>query len=220
MGQNTNNYKAIVFRKRDDPSLYQELGIFRKALFVDRLNWDLSITPDGREEDSFDTSDATYAVLFVDERIIGTFRAIRTDKPYLAMGVFPELASVKAYPKRVDVWEISRFGALPAREYLTTAGVLYALMFKYALTRNIQSLVAVTDLVHERYLAKQHIRTRRFGIPVRFGNASSPARFNLVAGEIPIRDQDKLHLANLMSNLNGVPIDDKTLVLGRSRLQA
>lgn len=212
-------YHAALFRRSQNQELYLELGKFRKALFVDLLKWDLQ-TSQNREEDAYDHAAAHYAVLQCDMEIVGGFRAIRTDKPYLAKGVFPQLATLKDYPCRPDVWEISRFGVAPSSHYLKTAARLYALMFQFALMHNARSLVAVTDLVHERYLLKRNIRTRRFGLPQQFATGARFGKFQLVAGEIPISEQDPIHLQNLMSNLNGVSIDDKALVLGRSRLQA
>ena len=42
----------------------------------------------------------------------------------------------------------------------------------------------------------------------------------LVAGEIPVESQDESNLRDLLSTLNGVTINDQTLVFGRASIPA
>jgi N-acyl-L-homoserine lactone synthetase len=186
---------------------------------VEKLGWDLT-TENDLETDQFDTHRSVYAAIYSGKDVVGSFRAIKADAPYLAKTVFPQLATTRPYPVRSDYWEISRFGAWPGSHFLGVSSLLYALMFRFALMHQAKSLVAVTDLIHERYLTKRAIRTRRFGSPVNFPCERHPKGFTLVAGEILVRDQSKIHLANMLSYLDGVTVNDTTLVLGRSRLQA
>ncbi len=212
-------YSARIVSSNGQNLLVNQIFAFRKKLFVDHLKWSLHTT-EQFEVDQFDTTSSAYAALFRDDTLIGCFRAIRTDEPYLAEVVFPELAVTKPYPKSPRSFEISRFGVLPSRLAGKDAAVLYALMFHFALLRRSRSLVAVTDLFHERYLAKRQIRSRRFGPPRQYAASNETPSFTLVAGEIPIGMQAEAHLTELLSNLNGVMIHDDTLVYGRQSISA
>jgi N-acyl-L-homoserine lactone synthetase len=211
--------QAYIFRALDNESRAEDVARFRKQLFVDTLKWNIEVTSE-REQDAFDRDDTVYAALYRNSRVIGAYRAIRSDHPYLAEVVFPDLATTRTYPKRYDTWEISRFGVLPSEARNGAANVLYALMFHFALIRSVSSLVAVTDLVHEKYLSRLGVKSRRFGKPQPYDLTGGNTVRQLVAGEIPIRRQDEAPIQFLLSTLNGVPIHDQTLVFGRRRIQA
>ena len=78
----------------------------------------------------FDGPDATYCALTVAGRVVGGFRAIRCDRPYLGVTLFPQLATTRSYPLRSDYWEISQFGVL--RDHKNLGVGLYAIMFGFA----------------------------------------------------------------------------------------
>jgi N-acyl-L-homoserine lactone synthetase len=212
-------YRARIIGANSPKTDLEQVFSFRKTLFVDTLKWSLE-THDQFEVDQFDSPKAAYGVLFRDNGLVGSFRAIRTDGPYLADQVFPELALTKPYPKTPRCFEISRFGVLPQSHAKEDAAVLYALMFHFALLRRARSLVAVTDLFHERYLARRCIRSRRFGPPKEYPGSDVTPSFTLVAGEIPIGLQTEADLTALLSHLNGVTIHDDTLVYGRQSISA
>jgi N-acyl-L-homoserine lactone synthetase len=197
----------------------QEVLELRKRLFVDHLNWKLR-TKGQLEIDQFDNDSAVYAALKNGPELVGMFRIIRCDEPYLAETVFRDLAVTSPYPKTAACYEVSRFGVWPGRQMHRHADILYALMFQFALLRRARSLIAVTDLVHERNLAARKIRTRRFGMPVEFPAVGDSKPYTLVAGEIPISRQGSLHLQSLLSSLNGVAIHDETLVFGHQSVSA
>ena len=212
-------YKARIMGVGSPKSDLEQVFRFRKTLFVDNLKWNLKIE-NQLEVDQFDSLNAVYGVLFRDNELVGSFRALRTDGPYLADQVFPELAVTKQYPKTPRSYEISRFGVLPHALAREDAAVLYALMFHFALLRRARSLVAVTDLFLERYLARRRIRSRRFGPPREYTRSDTTPSFTLVAGEIPIGLQTETDLIALLSYLNGVTIHDDTLVYGRQSISA
>src|SRR5690349_5062276 len=164
MQEGWGRFRAIWCTEEQNPSVVDALQQFRKGLFVDRLGWDLKVD-NGRERDQFDTDAAVHCALFEGLRLIGGFRAIRTDHEYLAQAIFPDLASLKPYPRQRNAWEISRFGILADGGGIDAAMINYALMFRFAHTRQATTLVAVADLQHERLLARVGIRTRRYGPP-------------------------------------------------------
>src|SRR5258708_35480968 len=97
------------------------------------------------ERDQFEPWCTEHCLLFCGSDLVGRFRAIRTDYPYLSQSVVPQLA-VRRFPNRRNVWEISRFGVLPADAEARSARLNYALMFRFAELRGAEALVAMADL--------------------------------------------------------------------------
>jgi N-acyl-L-homoserine lactone synthetase len=219
MQKTSGQLQAVFCTEAQLPSVVDQLYQFRKQLFVDALRWDLRVEA-GRERDQFDTETAVHCAIFRDGNLFAGFRAIRTDEPYLAESVFPQLATFAAYPRRHDAWEISRFGVAPSQAGSMTAKVLYALMFHFARTRQASALVALTDLRHERFLTQIGVRTRRYGPPQILGLDEKGDPLVLVAGDIPIANQGGWRFDNLLNLAKTVEIDDETLVLGSERLSA
>ena len=203
--------RAVFCQAQNDAAILEALQILRKQLFVDHLGWALHSCGE-REIDDFDRPDTSYCALYADDTLVGGFRAIRTDREYLAQKVFPQLASMRNYPRRRDVWEISRFGILPDRASEELARLNYALMFRFAAARQATALVAIADLVYERYLRAIGIRTRRYGPPQVIGTDSAGRELLCVAGEIPLADQQGPRLAALLALANSIEVHDATLV--------
>lgn len=212
-------YRAIFSTADSGPDHVDALLRFRKEFFVDQLGWDLQVTA-GREVDQFDTEAAYYCSLFSGEQIVGGFRAIRTDFPYLAREVFPHLARTHPFPQRRDAWEISRFGVLPGLNRTKLAKINYALMFRFAYLRGASALIAVADLAHERVLTAFGIRSARYGPPQELPCRAGSEPIRIVAGEIRIADQRDPRFQQLMDHVHLVEITDETLVLGRRRISA
>jgi N-acyl-L-homoserine lactone synthetase len=208
---------ATIFQSDDNQELIRALFRMRKALFIDERGWKLTCRS-GAETDQFDRSNATYCALIVAGRVVGGFRAIRCDQPYLGITLFPELATTRSYPRRSDYWEISRFGVL--REYKSLGVGLYAVMFGFAERVSAKALVAVTDLGHERLLGKIGVRTRRYGQPVMLRPDQSDKPLQVVAGDIPISQQRRETVRFLQSCANQIEIRDETLVQRPVRISA
>lgn len=212
-------YRAILCTKDQNPALVDDLQQFRKRLFVDRLGWRLSIKDD-REFDEFDTDAAIHCAIFQDNQLIGGFRAIQTVHPYLAETVFPHLATLRAFPRRRDIWEISRFGVYSNKQRLESARINYSAMLRFAQDRSASALVAVVDLAHERLLSVVGIRTRRYGPPRLIGTDLSGRPIEVVAGEIPLAEQRGERFQTLLELAQQVEVNDETVVFGRSRISA
>jgi acyl homoserine lactone synthase len=212
-------FRAILCTEQQNPEVVDALYKLRRTIFVDMHGWDLRVV-DGRERDQFDTPAAVHCALFRGNELIGGFRATRTDHDYLARNVFPQLAAVKSYPQRADIWEISRFGVLPSTDRLETAKVNYSLMFRFAQLRRAVALVALADLTYERFLRTLGIRTRRYGPPQIIGTDKAGESLWAVAGEIPMAEQSGSRFQTLLALAKQVEIEDETLVLGRIRVSA
>jgi N-acyl-L-homoserine lactone synthetase len=212
-------FHAIIGTEQQNADVVDALLKFRKTLFADTLGWILDVH-NGRERDQFDTAAAVHCALFEGTRLIGGFRAIRTDGDYLARSVFPHLAALRDFPRRPDVWEISRFGVLPGEERRIAAKLNYSLMFHFARWRGATSLVAVVDLTYERFLKALGIRTRRYGPPQVIGRNARGAPMWAVAGEIPLAEQTDPRFHALLGLAKQVEIEHDTMVLRRRRVSA
>jgi acyl homoserine lactone synthase len=213
-----NRYHALVTTEEINPANVQAMLRLRKRLFVDQCGWKLTIDGDV-ERDQFDAWYTEHCLLFCGSELVGGFRAIRTDYPYLTQSLFPQLA-VRRFPNRQDVWEISRFGVLPVAGEAKSARLNYALMFRFAEIRGAQALVAMADLSYERFLERMNIRTRRFGPPQVIGTDRRGSPLTAVAGEIPIDEQNNPGLTKFLETGRQLEIYDATHVLGCSSISA
>ncbi len=213
-------YHATIVRESRNPQLVASLLRLRRKLFVEECGWELA-SRGGLERDEFDTGLTEHCLLFRDDKLIGGFRAIRTDRPYLSATIFPQLATIKPYPRRPDVWEISRFGVLPMARRLEAARMNYALMFRFAQLRLATALVATAEPPYERFLASLGIRSHRFGVPQVIGADRDGCDIMAVAGEIPINQQDgdrRYHALKIMSDK--LEVEDAAYVFGRALISA
>ena len=219
--QQKTNLMAAFFRCGHPAS--EEVQRLRTRIFVDACGWSLSVE-DGCERDAHDTHDAVYALLRESGLPRACFRAVRTDGRYLAADVFPGLASVRPYPHRADIWEISRFGvatdATSPDGDLALGRMTYALMFWFARQVGATSLVAVADLAHERLLRAIGIRTRRYGPPQVVGHDRTGRPLSAVAGEIPLAAQPPERLQALLALLDSLEITDDSAIFGPVRVSA
>jgi N-acyl-L-homoserine lactone synthetase len=211
-------YHALITTEELDPAHVQSMLRLRKRLFVDHCGWLLTTTGDV-ERDQFDTWYTEHCLLFSGPDLVGGFRAIRTDYPYLTQSVFPQLA-VAHFPNCRNVWEISRFGVLPAAAEARSARLTYALMFRFAELRGAEALVAMADLGYERFLQRMKIRTRRFGPPQVIGADNRGLPRTAVAGEIPVNERDNPGLSRFLDLGRQLEISDATHVFGRSGVPA
>ncbi len=210
--------RAVFCRGQDDPLIVTDFQRFRKRLFVDHLGWALQTRGD-LEVDDFDRPETNYCAFYTNDILVGGFRAIRTDCEYLAQRVFPQLASIREYPRRRDVWEISRFGVLSEHACEQLSRLNYGLMFRFAYVRKATALVAIADLVYERYLRVIGIRTRRYGLPQVIGTNRFGHDLLCVAGEIPLEDQ-RQRIAALVALTNSIEVFDATLVRRSTAISA
>ncbi|MFQ5348113.1 MAG: acyl-homoserine-lactone synthase [Rhodothalassiaceae bacterium] len=84
----------------------------RKAVFVDRLGWDLAVTG-GLEFDAYDGRHALYLLSIEKGRLMSSARLLPTTRPHLMSNRFAHLCS-DGVPRGCGVWEASRFCVNPA----------------------------------------------------------------------------------------------------------
>ena len=160
---------------------FHELGIYRRKAFVEKLGWNLTVTPEGLELDAFDQANSLYIVARNEAgRIAGCTRLLRTDSPYLLADVFGELIQNVDAPRDPHVWEVSRVTAMDFGDDADTDTGGQAVEGKYstqiALDIMINSihrvrdmggkgLVAVTVIAAERLIRQAGARYHRLGAP-------------------------------------------------------
>ena len=88
-----------------------EMHRFRKAVFKDRLDWDVQVDANGFESDEFDLPEALY-LLAIDQkdRVVGSWRLLPTSGPTMIRDVWPDFLQTLPMPASEQVWEASRFG--------------------------------------------------------------------------------------------------------------
>lgn len=210
-------FHAAFFTAASRPDLMDRLFRFRHALFVGELGWSLA-AGDGRERDEFDTTYALYCGLWRDGTMIGCFRAISCDRPYLAKTVFPHLATHRSFPVSADYVEVSRFGVTAAHRQASP--VLYSLMVRFALNRHATALVALAELAHERLLNRIGLSTSRYGDTQIVGFRDDGSWILAVAGEIPIPTLPGANFKTLLDLTQTMDISDDASVFGCKRLSA
>ncbi|MFM0340233.1 acyl-homoserine-lactone synthase [Paraburkholderia fungorum] len=89
----------------------QQLGLYRYAVFVEQMQWNLpSISTGTLEEwDEFDREDTINVIAYTSDRCIcGYARLLPTTRPYLLAKIFPDLCSIPLISDS-STWELSRF---------------------------------------------------------------------------------------------------------------
>lgn len=211
--------RVVFCQEKTSPQTVGRILQFRKSKFVDTLGWPLD-HDDFAERDEFDGPDTVHCGLIEDETVVGCFRAIRTDQPYLAAAKFPNLASSERYPRRPVSWEISRLGVLSGGRAFGRSINAYAAMFHFAIQMQAASLVAFCDCGHERLLQRIGIVTRRFGDPTVIGQDDTGREIKAVAGEIVMAAQDPKRLRLLLAPIQNMEIEDGAALFGRTSLSA
>ncbi len=212
-------YCAVFFPANREPQLANELFRLRKTLFVDICGWELPVTS-GREVDVFDTSHAIYCALCCEGALVGGFRALRTDRPYLGESIFPNLAKNRPYPRDVNYWEISRFGVVPTPNSARHAVMNYSAMLHFGFSMAAKGLVAIADSKYERFLRMNGIRTERYGPPQIIGENVNGDGIEVLAGEIPLENQSGPKFKRLLSHANTMEISDVAQIFRRYAISA
>jgi len=139
----------------------------RHQVFHEELCWKVR-SLNGIELDEFDTT-AIHCAVTLSDIVVGCWRALCTEGPYLLEEVFPELLP-PPLPKSRRIWEISRFGVMPDLDIRKDVGRLLV-REAVALGRDLgaQRLLAVTDPAFERFVRSCGLAIRRAGGPLVVG---------------------------------------------------
>lgn len=179
--------QASIIDMNDSESAHDSAldGMFRlrHEVFKERLNWDVG-SRSGQERDDFDDLEPVYIVCEEDGEVLGSWRLLPTTGPYMLKNVFPELLHGAEAPEHENVWEISRFAVskrVAGNDSLGTirsvTNTLLEELFTFAARRNIERIVAVSDVRFERILKRAGLLTKRYGPPLQVGVTKAVAGF-------------------------------------------
>ena len=165
--------------ERNVSNLY-EMHRIRKAVFKDRLGWDVTVTGE-LEVDEYDALGPSY-VLSMDRygNLNGCVRLLPTTGPNMLRDIFPSFVTKGAVPRGERVWEASRFAAngnstaaeagLSQTTYDLLVGVL-----EFGLSNGISAIACVVDVRMERVLRRAGWQIERLGPARRIGNTIAMA---------------------------------------------
>jgi N-acyl-L-homoserine lactone synthetase len=161
----------------------EEMHRLRHRVFKDRLDWDVSVD-DGYEVDTFDALGPHYLLLRGPSgRIDGCVRLLPTTGPTMLRDSFSILLGDHQAPEDTRIWESSRFALDVPSSAPKEAGIalatyeLFAGMIEFGLSRNLRSIVTVTDLRIERILRRVGWPLERLSDPRTIGNTRAVAGF-------------------------------------------
>lgn len=161
----------------------QEMHRLRHRVFRDRLDWDVSGS-EGYEIDPFDALGPYYLLLKAQTgRIDGCVRLLPTTGPNMLRDSFSVLVGDGKAPEDSRIWESSRFALDVPPSAPRAAGVaagtfeLFAGMIEFGLSRNLHSIVTVTDLRIERILRRAGWPLERLCEPQTIGNTRAVAGY-------------------------------------------
>ena len=181
-------------------------------VFKKRLDWEVE-TAAGMEVDSFDALQPTYLLRRDgDGAVSGCVRLLPSQGPNMLRNTFPVLLDGRECPAGPDIWESSRF-ALDQAHLGQVAGIvssstyeLFAGMVEFGLSRNLSTIITVTDVRVERILRRAQWPLARLGTARALGNTKA------VAGSLEISRTALMRLRHA-GNLHGpalwVPVIDE-----------
>jgi acyl homoserine lactone synthase len=165
--------------ERNVSNLY-EMHRIRKAVFKDRLGWDVTVTGE-LEVDEYDALGPSY-VLSMDRygNLNGCVRLLPTTGPNMLRDIFPSFVTKGVVPRGERVWEASRFAAngnstaAEAGLSQTTYDLLIGVL-KFGLSNGISAIACVVDVRMERVLRRAGWQIERLGPALRIGNTIAMA---------------------------------------------
>ena len=181
---------------RENRSLYEreldDLFRRRKAVFVDELGWQLSVTPDGREIDQYDDDRAIYGIGFdIDGRVSMAGRYRPTSDRSMLVDVFPNaLADGPDGLNAPDVWEFSRGFCLETggrAHNRRRRAMLMLTPLEVALARGVDSYVAFSEVRLLPLFISMGWRVKLLGDPVSYGEGEGIA-YRVEVSEEAVRE--------------------------------
>lgn len=158
-----------------------QMHSLRLRVFKQRLDWDVE-TAAGMEVDTFDALQPTYLLLRgLTGSISGCVRLLPSNGPNMLRDTFPSLLDGQPAPSALDIWESSRFALEQAhidrgaRAVARPTYQLFAGMVEFGLSRQLSSIVTVTDVRMERILRRAQWPLNRIGQPRPIGKTKAVA---------------------------------------------
>jgi acyl homoserine lactone synthase len=159
----------IVFDKAD----LRALHTLRARVFHGRMGWEVAVL-DGMEIDGYDALDPHYMVIRNSEnRLVGCWRMMPTDGPYMLKDTFPELLEGTPAPQNERIWELSRFAIETESDgnfgFAGRAIEAMREIVTFADDHGIDKYVTVTTTAIERLLRHTGVEISRIAAPKQVG---------------------------------------------------
>lgn len=162
---------TVCSRRADLPEvLIQSLFLDRGSQFVGRLGWDLCVSPEGLEVDSYDDAESSYVIVSDGRRHLGSCRVRPVQAGTMLMdhfaGAFPEAAPFLARQSGT-LYELTRFCRDPglsvgdSREMLRHLAVA---LDRFRDSRGVTGFVAVVFAPITRFLERIGVRFLRLAV--------------------------------------------------------
>jgi acyl homoserine lactone synthase len=167
---------------RSRPDLMTQMFELRARVFSGRLGWAVEVH-DGQERDRFDDLDPLYALsLTDDDKVVGTFRILRTTGPHMLSEVFRDLLPGGAALRSPTIWESTRF-CVDTRLARTKSGnglshvtgKLLASLLEIGVYAGLTHIITVVDLRMERVLRRAACPIDRLAPPRTIGGIPTVA---------------------------------------------
>lgn len=168
--------RAHVVNSRNISLYEQEWDVFlreRHQVFVEEKKW-RPPSPDGRELDQFDTSDATYILGIEDGQVVSSARIIPSDKPTLVSEYFSHMCELEGGPPHsADCAEWTRTFVVPERRSHRPRGALTEIccaVMEYALEQGFKTIGGIQETYFVPYLRRLGWAVRPLGMARKVGN--------------------------------------------------
>lgn len=170
----------------DHLHLLRQMHCLRAAIFSERLEWDVAITPEG-ERDEYDDLEPTYILAVAsDGRVVGCARLLPALGPTMLQRTFPQLLASGSLNASATMIESSRFcvdtslsvGRGGGQLHLATL-TMFAGIIEWSMANDYNEIATATDLRFERILNWAGWPMKRLGDPVAIGNTVA------IAGILP-----------------------------------
>lgn len=163
----------IAARKEFESKELWEMHRLRTRIFKERMGWEVPILS-GMEIDGYDALDPYYMMIREPSKgLLGCWRALPTEGPYMLKDTFPELLYGQSAPQDPRVWELSRF-AIEAEgpQGFGFSGISLDVLREIVTFGNkmgIERYVMATTVAIERLMRRAGFAVTRFGPPMRIG---------------------------------------------------
>lgn len=153
--------------------ILEQMFRLRYQIYVERRGWKALARPDKREIDEFDTEAASYLLWLDDERQVhGGVRLLPTEGPHLLADVFPHLVQFGAIPRGPDVFEMTRWFAVPCRKARMSARAISSevgcAMIEYLLSLGVSAMTTVCDTFFLPWMIQAGWDPMPLGLPTRY----------------------------------------------------
>ncbi len=161
-------------RKEFNSNELFEMHRLRRRIFKERMGWEVPVLA-GLEIDGYDALEPYYMMIRcpAERKLLGCWRALPTNGPYMLKDTFPELLYGQDAPEDSRVWELSRFAVESnGPQGFGFSGVSMDVVreiVSFGVRMGIKHYVLVTTVAIERLMRNAGLSISRFGPPMRIG---------------------------------------------------